>query len=187
MIASLDLLILSLVDAGIKTPYRWQTEAGLSLGASLPAVRRLLARHHVSEAAAGPRGRREFTITRTGRSELRNIGHYLDAASVEAVGELESVLRLFAIAIHAGRQDLAMHLLHEAAAEYDRRAGRAQKRASDSSQREGVAALYLATTAHCEADRLQAQAESLRSLVSQFQKVRPGKGAVRRKPTKPHP
>jgi predicted transcriptional regulator len=187
MIASLDLLILSLVDAGIRTPYRWQTEAGLSLGASLPAVRRLLARHLVSEAAAGPRGRREFTITRTGRSELKNIGHYLDDAAVDTVGELESVLRLFAIALHAGRQDLAIHLLQEAASEYDRRAGRAQKRASDSSQQDGVAALYLATTAHCEADRLQAQAESLRSLLSQFQKVRSGNKEIRRKPTTSHP
>ena len=67
MMPSLDLLILSLVEAGIDTPYRWQSRAGLSLGGTLPAVRRLLARHLVSEAAAGPRGRREFTITAAGR------------------------------------------------------------------------------------------------------------------------
>ena len=177
MMPSLDLLILSLVEAGINTPYRWQSQAGLSLGGTLPAVRRLLARHLVSEAAAGPRGRREFTITAAGRSELKRIDHYLDDALLEPVGDLESVLRVFAIALHAGRQDVVRRLLQDATSEYDRRAGRAQKRASDSSERDGVAALYLATTSHCEADRLQAQAASLRSLLSQFQTVRSGKRA----------
>jgi hypothetical protein len=168
MMASLDLLILSLIDAGIDTPYRWQTQAGLSLGATLPAARRLLAGRLVSERKPGPRGRREFRITRTGRSELKNIDQHLDAALLEQVGDLESILRLFAIALHAGRQDVAAHLLQEAGSEYDRRAARAQKRASDLSERDGLAALYLATMSHCDADRLLAQAASLRSLLSQF-------------------
>jgi DNA-binding PadR family transcriptional regulator len=185
MMPSLDLLILSLVEAGIDTPYRWQSRAGLSLGGTLPAVRRLLALHLVSEAATGPRGRREFTITPAGRSELKRIDRYVEDALLEPVGDLESVLRLFAIALQAGRQDAAAGLLEDAAAEYDRRAGRAQKRASDSSEEDGLAALYLATTSHCEAERLQAQAASLRSLLSQFRKVRSGKKAARPKQTKP--
>ena len=185
MIASLDLLILSLVDAGIDTPYRWQTQGGLSLGATLPAARRLLASQLVSERKPGPRGRREFRITRTGRSELKNIDQHLDAALLEQVGDMESVLRLVAIALHAGRQDVAAHLLQEAASEYERRAGRAQKRASDSSQQEGLAALYLAATSHCDADRLLAQAASLLSLLSQVKKGRCGKRAVRRQRTNP--
>ncbi len=179
MIASLDLLILSLVDAGIDTPYRWQTQAGLSLGATLPAARRLLAGQLLSERKPGPRGRREFRITRSGRNELKNIDQHLDAALLEQVGDMESALRLFAIALQAGRQDVAAHLLQEAASEYDRRAARARKRASDSSQQDGVASLYLATVSHCDADRLLAQAASLRSLLSQVQKVRLGKRAVR--------
>jgi hypothetical protein len=186
MIASLDLLILTLVDAGIDTPYRWQIQAGLSLGATLPAARRLLSRQLVSERKPGPRGRREFRITRTGRTQLKNIDQYLHAALLENVGDMESILRLFAIALHAGRQDVAAHLLQEAASEYDRRAGRAQKRASDSSQQDGVAALYLASMSHCDADRLMAQAASLRSLLSQVQKVRSGKRTVRRQRTNPH-
>jgi hypothetical protein len=186
MIASLDLLILSLVDAGIDTPYRWQTQAGLSLGATLPAARRLLAGQLVSERKPGPRGRREFRITRSGRNELKNIDQYLDAALLEQVGDMESVLRLVAIALHAGRQDVAAHLLQEAASDYDRRAARAQKRASDLSERDGLAALYLATMTHCDADRLLAPAASLRSLLSQVKKVRSSKKAVRRQRTNPH-
>jgi hypothetical protein len=185
MIASLDLLILSLLDAGIDTPYRWQTQAGLSLGATLPAAPRLLASQLVSERKPGPRGRREFRITRSGRSELKAIDEHLDAVLLEQVGDMESMLRLVAIALHAGRQDAAVHLLQEAASKYDRRAGRAQRRASDSSQQDGVASLYLATVSHCDADRPKAQAASLRSLLSQIQKGRSGKRAVRRQRTNP--
>jgi hypothetical protein len=50
---------------------------------------------------------------------------------------------------------------------------------------DGVASLYLATTSHCDADRLLAQAASLRSLLAQVQKVRSGKRAVRRQRTNP--
>jgi hypothetical protein len=71
----------------------------------LPAARRLLARQLVSERKPGPRGRREFRITRSGRNELKNIDQHLDAALLEQVGDMESVLRLAAIALHAGRQE----------------------------------------------------------------------------------
>jgi hypothetical protein len=87
----------------------------------------LLSSQLVSERKPGPRGRREFRITRSGRSELKAIDEHLDAALVEQVGDMESMLRLVAIALYAGRQDAAVHLLQEAASKYDRRAGRAQK------------------------------------------------------------
>ncbi len=108
MMASLDMLILGLVDAGVNTPYTWQVQAGLSLGATLPAVRRLLAQNLLSEAAAGPRGRREFTITRNGRSELRKVDRYLEAAMLDPIGDLESVPRLFYLAVQSGRRDIAL-------------------------------------------------------------------------------
>jgi hypothetical protein len=50
----------------------------------------LLARRLVSERKPGPRGRREFRITRDGRRELQNIDQYLDAALLEQVGDMES-------------------------------------------------------------------------------------------------
>jgi hypothetical protein len=179
------MLILTLVEAGIDTPYRWQAEAGLSLGATLPSVRRLLDRRLVSEAPTGPRRRREFTITRAGRTELRNLDRYLERALAEPVGDLESVLRLFSIAKHLGREDLAVSFLEQTAVEYDRRVGRAQKRASDTSDEDGVAALYLSTTSRCEASRLQAHADTLRALLSQLRGTPAGKRSVRRKPSRP--
>jgi hypothetical protein len=184
MTASLDMLLLILVDEGLNTPYRWQKESGISLGASLPAVRRLLARHLVSEAPTGPRLRREFAITRTGRSELKHLDQYLDSAPSEPIGDLESVLRLFSIAVYGGRQDVARRLLQDAAAEYDRRVARAQKRAAESAEQTGTAAFYMATTSHCEANRLQTMASGLRFLLSHFGKVRPSKSGTSRKPAK---
>ena len=180
MTPSLDMLILSFVAEGVSTPYQWLTQAGLSLGGSLPAVRRLLARGLVSEAATGPRGRREFTITRAGRKELKNIDQYLHDAMLEPVADLESVLRVFSMAVHARQPEIAVRLLKDAASECDRKAIRAQKRASISSGQAGPASLYLSCTAQCEADRLHAWAASLRSLVSQLGKVRSDKSPFRR-------
>jgi hypothetical protein len=56
MIASLDLLILSLVEGGIDTPYRWQTQAGLSLGATLPAAQRFACQAICERAQAWAEG-----------------------------------------------------------------------------------------------------------------------------------
>ena len=50
MLRTLDLFLLTLVRDGIKTPYEWQARASVSLGASLPAVKRLLEGRLVTEA-----------------------------------------------------------------------------------------------------------------------------------------
>jgi hypothetical protein len=132
----------------------------------------------------GPRGRREFTITRNGRGELKEIDQYLEAALLEPISDLDSVLRLFYLAVQSGRRDMALRLLRDAAAEYDRRANHAQSRALRSLQGTGPAALYLSCIAQCEADRLQAQAASLRSLLSQFGTLKSARTSTRRNATK---
>ncbi len=103
MLRTLDLFLLTLIRDGITTPYDRQARAGVSLGASLPAVRRLLAGGLVREADEGPRGRREFAVTRSGRSELQRTDPYLQHALDEAHGDLESALRLVCIAVSEGK------------------------------------------------------------------------------------
>ncbi len=53
---------------------------------------------------------REFRITRTGSNELKNVKQYLDAAVLKHVGDMESILRLFAIALHAGWDKMWQHV-----------------------------------------------------------------------------
>ena len=55
----LDLFVLSLFDRGLETPYDLQRQAGVSLGSSVPALRRLEAaglikKSHCYQQAASP-------------------------------------------------------------------------------------------------------------------------------------
>ena len=107
-------------------PYEWQARAGASLGASLPAVRRLLAGGLLNEAENGPRGRREFTITRLGRSELQRIDRYLEDGLQRTGGDLETLLRLVCIAVAEGNPELAKKLLLQGAEQHAKRSKNAR-------------------------------------------------------------
>lgn len=164
MLRILDLFILVLVRDGLRTPYAWQARAGVSLGASLPAVGRLLSGGFLSEAEQGPRGRREFTLTHSGRSELRRVALYIERTLDEEDDDLETVLRLSSIAISDGRPELVRKLLLQAAEQHARRSRRARKLAVVPAKGSGVAELYIAALSHCERNRQDATARSLASL-----------------------
>ena len=53
----LDLFVLALIDGGVSTPYELQKAAGLSQGATIPALQRLLAARFVRQGKPGARGR----------------------------------------------------------------------------------------------------------------------------------
>lgn len=186
MLRTLDLFILTLIKQGTPTPYGWQARAGVSLGASLPAVKRLLASDLVTEAEKGSRGRREFRITRSGWQALQDIDLNLEEAWDERPTDLESVLRLACMWMSEGKTDLAKKLLLQAAEEHGKRSRRAKRRASVPAKRSSVAELYSAALAHCDASRQEATAKSLAALIS-LHGLDPGKTAAlhrRRKSTR---
>jgi DNA-binding PadR family transcriptional regulator len=87
----LDLFLLALIREGVTTPYRMQTAAGISQGASLQSLKRLALRRLIGVSEEGPRRRTEFQLTTAGR-------RWLDAgcaalAESESAGDLDSVLR----------------------------------------------------------------------------------------------
>jgi DNA-binding PadR family transcriptional regulator len=166
MLRTLDLFLLTLVRDGIRTPYDWQAQAGVSLGASLPAIKRLVDGGMVVESAKGSRGRREFSITRSGRSELQKTDVYLAEASEDGPSDLESVLRLACIAISEGKPGPAKKLLLQSADEHAKRARRAKRRASVQLDDSSLAKLYSAAMAFCDESRQNATSESLASLIS---------------------
>jgi DNA-binding PadR family transcriptional regulator len=67
---SLEVFILALISQGLTTTYALQSEAGLSLGATVPALKRLQDAGLVSKKVSGRR--HEFTLTRTGEKVLRD-------------------------------------------------------------------------------------------------------------------
>ena len=70
----LDSYILSLLERGLETPYELQRQGGLSLGASTPALRRLLKAKLVTrdeKASATNRPRHVYKVTRSGGETAR--------------------------------------------------------------------------------------------------------------------
>ena len=87
---NLELLILTLISRNLGTPYDLHTRAGISVGAAIPALKRL-EKDGLIEGTSGSRRSRRFALTKSGRrsleSELQNLGR-------ELPGDFESILRV---------------------------------------------------------------------------------------------
>lgn len=110
----LDLFVLALIDGGISTPYQLQKGAGLSQGASVPALQRLLDGGFVRQGKAGARGRTDYRVTVAGKKLLKNGWRALieDGPS----GDLDSDLRVALLALWGGGdRRLAAEFLRQSA------------------------------------------------------------------------
>jgi DNA-binding PadR family transcriptional regulator len=112
--SDLDLFVLALIDSGISTPYDFQKAAGLSPGATIPALQRLLEAGFVRQGKPGSRGRTNHGITSAGRKFLKN-GHRIlieDGPS----GDLDADLRIALLVLWAGgKRQLATDFLQQSA------------------------------------------------------------------------
>ena len=96
----LDLFVLALVAEGISTPYELQKAAGLSQGATIPALRRLLKGGFVEQAEPGTRGRADHRITREGRKILKT--GWRELLDAGPSGDLDANLRVALLSLWAG-------------------------------------------------------------------------------------
>ncbi|HUZ96763.1 MAG TPA: hypothetical protein VMU57_17810, partial [Edaphobacter sp.] len=110
----LDLFVLALIDSGISTPYDFQKSAGLSPGATIPALQRLLKAGCVRQGKPGSRGRTNHSITPAGRKLLKGGWRVLleDGPS----GDLDADLRIALLVLWAGgKRQLATDFLQQSA------------------------------------------------------------------------
>ena len=110
----LDLFVLALVSDRVSTPYQLKTSAGLSPGATIPALARLLEAGFVIQGKPGPRGRADYRITSAGRRCLKNGWKELivDGPS----GDLDADLRVALLALWVGGdRKLAVDFLRQSA------------------------------------------------------------------------
>jgi DNA-binding PadR family transcriptional regulator len=108
----LDLFVLALIDSGISTPYELQKAAGLSPGATIPALQRLLETGCVRQGKPGPRGRTDHKITPAGKKLLKHAWRALldDGPS----GDLDADLRVALLTLSAGgERRLAVDFLRQ--------------------------------------------------------------------------
>jgi DNA-binding PadR family transcriptional regulator len=119
-------LALALIESGISTPYELKTAAGLSPGATIPALRRLLEEGLILQGKPGPRGRTGHRITAEGRRYL-NRG-WKDLIEDGPSGDLDADLRVALLAIWVGGdRQLAADFLRQSAAQKLKSIGSAEE------------------------------------------------------------
>ena len=96
----LDLFVLALIDSGISTPYELQKAAGLSQGATIPALQRLLDSRLVRQGKPGARGRTDYQVTVVGRRLLKD--GWLALIEDGPSGDVDSDLRVALLALLGG-------------------------------------------------------------------------------------
>ena len=170
----LDMFLLGLVKEGLITPYDWHAKAQVSLGASLPAAKRLLNSGLLKKVAKGPRGRHEFGLSAEGRAAVsrRNLVSYIKDVWDDPPGDLESAVRIACLATVVDDIKGAEHFLREAADAHQRRARAAKKRAAREVQfRSKLGGLYSAVLAQCEQRQAAAVMEKLDVLGKEWDKT----------------
>lgn len=111
----LDLFVLALVDGGVSTPYALQMSAGLSPGASIPALQRLTEAGLVRQGKPGSRGRTEHRVTPAGKKLLKTGWRSLIEEGPS--GDLDADLRVALLALLAcGERRVAADFLRQSAA-----------------------------------------------------------------------
>lgn len=99
--SDLDLFVLALIRSGVSTPYALHREAGLSPGATIPSIQRMLDAGLIRQEKPGSRGRTDCQITAAGKRALKDGWRTLieDGPS----GDLDADLRVALPAISEGR------------------------------------------------------------------------------------
>ncbi len=110
----LDLFILALIDGGLSTLYELQKSAGLSQGATVPALQRLLDAQLVRHGRPGARGRTDYKVSAAGKRALRDGWQPLIAAGPS--GDPDSDLRVALLAmLGSGNRLMAAAFLRKSA------------------------------------------------------------------------
>ena len=166
MLSNLEYFILTLVDSGINTPYDLMAKAGISVGSSLPALRRLEKGESIKASSAGARGAVRFTILPYGKEQLSTeLANQLKSHP----SDLESMLRLVCLAWfnQYEEEDHFERILMDSAASLRAQRKKATKEAAklaDSAYEHSAGNMFRWLRTHLEAHRLQAQAAVLGNL-----------------------
>jgi len=111
----LELFVLALIGDGVSTPYELQQAAGLSPGATIPVLRRLLETGLVQTGKAGSRGRMAYRLSASGRQRLKVDWKELIANGPS--GDFDADLRVALLALLVGgSRRLAVNFLRTSAA-----------------------------------------------------------------------
>ncbi len=116
-VSLLDLYLLILIESGSATSYSMQQHGGISLGASIPALRRMLDAGLVLKSKPGKRGRRDFSLTSDGIRAMKSWRVTVDTFLKGSVRDSENVCRAVSVCLAHKDRKLAAFILRHASGE----------------------------------------------------------------------
>ena len=179
----LDLFVLALIDGGVSTPYELQKTAGLSQGATIPALQRLLEARFVRQGKPGARRRTNYKVSAAGKKLLQD--GWLPLIEAGPSGDLDSDLRVALLAIWgSGDRRLAANFLRQSADKKIESIAVAES-ARDSGAVAALARWY--TDLRCETAKalLTAESEAIRAMADALPRKLTGKPRRSTRPPKP--
>src|SRR6266496_332077 len=170
----LDFFLLSLLDRGSETPYDLQRGVGISLGASLPSLRRLVTGKLVSREegrAATNRPRHVYRLTASGKQAARTAWK-AQLNGNDSPTDLDSILRIADMAAHYGADKKKIRSFLRRSAEARSLLARQAGLQAEASTRPSERISYSGMRTRCDAARLAAEAEALHGLADLFRGTR---------------
>jgi DNA-binding PadR family transcriptional regulator len=166
----LDYFILSQLERGLETPYDLMRRAGVSLGASVPALRRLSAAGFIKkgrETSVSNRPRHVYKLTADGMKQARTgWKQYLQGKS--NLVDLDEILRVCDMASHNNHDQAGLAAFLDRAAR-DRSVLASQAQIGIDLQ-SAVSLDYMSIRAKCEIGRLTSDEAVLSQLASAVKK-----------------
>jgi DNA-binding PadR family transcriptional regulator len=179
----LDLFVLALIDGGISTPYELQKTAGLSQGATIPALQRLLEARFVRRGKPGARRRINYKVSAAGKKFLRN--GWLPLIEAGPSGDLDSDLRVALLAIWgSGDRRLATDFLRRSG-DKKMESIATTELAGDQGDVTPLACWYTELRSATTKALLTAEAEAVRAMAEALPRKLAGRPARSARPPKP--
>ena len=177
----LDLFVLALIDGGVSTPYELQKLAGLSQGATIPALQRLLEARLVRQGKPGARGRIDYKVTAAGRKTLK--AGWLPLLDAGPSGDIDADLRVALLTIWgSGDSQLAAEFLRESA-DRKKTLQAAADPTGDTSTVPPLARWYVEMRAGAAKALLTAECSVIRAMADSLPRKLAGKARRSRRPT----
>lgn len=163
----LEAFLLALITRGLKTPYDFMTSAGISPGASIPALGRLEAAGYVRKGEGGARNRQEYEATSKGQAFLEK--SWQEIFQAPPTGDLDTVLRTASLALLMSepKRSVAAYLSRAAAA---RNAGHTAR--PGAAPTHDPAGVFLWMRRVATVGRAKREAATLRQLASAVRRLR---------------
>ena len=181
----LDLFVLALIDGGVSTPYELQKAAGLSQGATIPALQRLLEARLVRQGKPGARGRIDYRVTAPGKRILRD--GWLPLVAAGPSGDMDSDLRVALLAIWgSGNRRLAADFLCQSADKKMEAIAAAELTGGTGGALAPLARWYTDLRSATTKALLTAQAEAIRAIADSLPRSLTGKRRRSAHPPKGH-